>query len=286
MVGNRGGGGGQAGFRGSPVIQRRPAARPAMNAPNRPAEPQPRQHDPAGRRRHESAQPRDQSGQSAPVPAAGRGSVPVPEVVPVIVLAQAVEIRAIGPDPGGNPGNRPGPGTNPGNRPNPGGPPGTRPPGGVGDRPPFGGIGGNRPGGGAALALEATRAIAPVPEAIWSTGPARSGPSPAAGLGGNRPGPGGGGGNRPGPGNGVNRPGGGLVGQRPGGGGSRPGLGDNLGVGNRPNIGNNVNRPINSGNTNINRPTNNIGNNIGSNNVVNRSTIERDEQLVHECVVE
>ena len=41
---------------------------------------------------------------------------------------------------------------------------------------------------------------------------------------------------------------------------------------NRPNIGNNVNRPINSGNTNINRPTNNIGNNIGSNNIVNRPT--------------
>jgi hypothetical protein len=33
-----------------------------------------------------------------------------------------------------------------------------------------------------------------------------------------------------------------------------------------------VNRPINSGNTNINRPTNNIGNTIGSNNIVNRPT--------------
>ncbi len=189
--------------------------------------------------------------------------------------------------PGGGGINRPNPGGTPGQRPNPGDRPGQGG-GGIGNRPPFGGIGGGNGQG---------------PGNIGGNRPGAGGQGPGN-IGGNRPGAGtlparppqpGGPGNRPGQGgDGVNRPGGGLVGNRPGTGAGRPGYGDNLGVGNRPNIGNNVNRPINSGNTNVNRPnignntnvnrpinsgnvnvnrpTNVVGNNIGSNNVVNRST--------------
>ncbi len=249
MVGNRGGGGG-GGFRGSPSFTggaARPTPRPAMNMPSRP--------NPGGGMNR----PNPGGGMNRPNPGGGMNR-PNPG-----------GDQGIRPGAGGNPGNRPGPGGSPGNRPGQGGGPGNRPgQGGIGDRPPFGGIGGDRPGTG-------------------------NPPRPGGGAG-NRPGPGGGPGNRPGEGNrppngpgssrppqpGLggnrpggddgNRPGGGLVGDRPSGGQNRPNVGDNLGVVNRPNVGNNVNRPINSGNTNINRPINNSGNTIGSNNLVNRPT--------------
>ena len=233
MVGNRGGGGGaNSGYRGSPSFSA-PAARPAGNAPNRPANVNPgNMNRPAG------------GGMNRPNPGGNPGGRPNPGNRPGPGGEPGNR-----PGPGGNPGNRPGPGGNPGNRPGPGGNPGNRPgQGGIGDRPPFGGIGNNRPGPGG------NPGNRPGP----GTGPARP---PQPGFPGNRPGPGG---------NGGQRPEGGLVGNRPGGGANRPGFGDNLGIANRPNIGNNVNRPINSGNTNnVNRPTN-IGNNSG-NTVVNRT---------------
>jgi hypothetical protein len=239
MVGNRGGGA-SPGFRGSPSFSApasRPTPRPAMNAPSRPGNINPgNMTRPVG------------GGADRPNPGGNPGNRPGAGGNP-----------GVRPNPGGNPGLRPNPGGNPGNRPNPGGNPGNRPnPGGIGDRPPFGGIGGNRPG-------EGNR---PNPGGNPGNRPelgGNPGSRPPGGPGPARP---------PQPGPGGNRPGSGIVGPRPPGGPNRPNVGDNLGVvnrpnvGNRPNIGNNVNRPINSGNTNINRPINNIGNN----NVVNRPT--------------
>ena len=253
MVGGRGGGG-NPGFRGSPSFSgaaARPTPRPAMNNPGRP---------PGGGAPNRPGPGINPGGGGRPNPGGIGGGNP----------GGLPNRPGIGPgggrlNPGGIGGGMPGGGTPGGNRPGggtpgggmPGGgnrPPGGRPgQGGIGDRPSFGGIGDARPGGGDRPG---------------------GGRPPEPGLGGNRPGPGVRPGDRPGSG-------GGLVGQRPGGPSGRPG-GD--GIGNRPNIGNNVNRPINSGNTNvnrpinsgntnINRPTNNvIGNNIGSNNVINRPT--------------
>jgi thioredoxin-like negative regulator of GroEL len=88
---------------------------------------------------------------------------------------------------------------------------------------------------------------------------------------------------------GGNRPGNGMIGQRPGGNFNRPQLGDNLGVAHRPNLGGNIgggNRTIGGGNTNINRPTNintninrptNVQSNVTNNNVTNitNTTVNR-----------
>src|SRR5262249_501678 len=72
-----------------------------------------------------------------------------------------------------------------------------------------------------------------------------------------------------------NRPGDGLIGQRPGGNFNRPQLGDNLGIAHRPNIGSG-NTAIGSGNTNIKGPTNinrqkKITSNVTNNNITKYS---------------
>jgi len=155
----------------------------------------------------------------------------------------------------GGAGNRPniGGNINPGQRPNIGG--NVNP----GQRPNIGGNLGNRPNPGANPNAGAKPTIGDRP--------------PFGGIGnGNRP----------------NLGGNNLGGQRPGGGGTRPGLGDGLGVvnrpgagnrpgpGNRPNVENNVGNRTNVGNNVVNRT--NVGNtvinrpNVGNNNVVNNRT--------------